>query len=139
MATTENVEKELEGLERKYWEAIRDQDVDAALALTDDPCIVAGASGVASIGPDAYRKMMQSGSWKLNDFELKDTKVRLVGDDVAIVAYKVKENLTVDGKPLSLEAADASTWVKRDGKWKCALHTESLTGDPFGRDRTKTS
>jgi len=136
MANT-TVENELAELEQKYWEGIRDQDVEAALRLTDDPCIVAGASGVASIGADAYRKMMKSGTWKLNDFELKDTNVRLLGDDVAIIAYRVKENLTVDGKPLTLEAADASTWVKRNGKWRCALHTEALTGDPFGRDKKR--
>src|SRR6266540_6516732 len=38
-------------------------------------------------------------------------------------------------KPVELDAADASTWVRRNGKWLCALHTESLKGDPFGRDR----
>jgi hypothetical protein len=47
----------------------------------------------------------------------------------------VREQLTVDGNPLTLEAADASTWVRRDGRWVCALHTESIAGDPFGRDR----
>ena len=52
--------------------------------------------------------------------------VRLLGDDVAIVAYTVREELTVDGKPLTLEAADSSTWVRRDGRWVCALHTEAL-------------
>ena len=45
------------------------------------------------------------------------------------------EELTVDGKPLQLEAADASVWIKRDGHWRCAVHTESVKGDPFGRDR----
>jgi len=35
----------------------------------------------------------------------------------------------------TLDAADASTWVKKDGRWLCALHTESLIGDPYGRDR----
>lgn len=49
---------------------------------------------------------------------------------------KVNERLTVDGKPLKLEAADASTWVRRGERWVCALHTEAITGDPFGRDRT---
>jgi hypothetical protein len=44
--------------------------------------------------------------------------------------------MTVDGKPLSLDAADTSTWVKKDGEWLCAAHTEAITGDPFGRDRT---
>jgi hypothetical protein len=61
--------------------------------------------------------------------------VRLVHDDVAIVAYKVKESLTVDGKPLTLEAADSSTWVRSPGGWVCAMHTEAISGDPFGRDR----
>lgn len=45
------------------------------------------------------------------------------------------EELTVDGKRVALDAADASTWVRRNGRWVCALHTESLAGDPFGRDR----
>ena len=29
----------------------------------------------------------------------------------AIIAYKVKESLSVDGEPVTLEAADASVWV----------------------------
>jgi hypothetical protein len=57
------------------------------------------------------------------------------GGKPAVLAYKVREALTVDGKPVTFEAADASTWVRRDGQWVCALHTESLAGDPFGRDR----
>jgi hypothetical protein len=59
----------------------------------------------------------------------------MLADDVAIVAYKVTEDLTVQGKPVHLEAADSSTWVRRDGRWVCALHTEAIAGDPFGRDR----
>jgi hypothetical protein len=30
----------------------------------------------------------------------------------------------VDGKKLTLEAADASTWVRDGDGWACALHTE---------------
>jgi hypothetical protein len=26
--------------------------------------------------------------------------------------------------------------VRRNGQWVCALHTESMLGDPFGRDRS---
>jgi hypothetical protein len=72
----------------------------------------------------------------LNEFTLSDdAQIRLLSDDVAVLAYKVRENLTVDGEPVTLEAADASTWIRRDGRWRCALHTESIVGDPFGRDR----
>jgi hypothetical protein len=43
--------------------------------------------------------------------------------------------VTVDGKTTSLDAADSSTWMKRDGRWRCALHTEAIAGDAWGRDR----
>ena len=59
----------------------------------------------------------------------------MLGDEVAIVAYKVHEELTVEGEKVVIDAADASTWIRRDGAWVCALHTEAITGDPFGRDR----
>jgi hypothetical protein len=54
-------------------------------------------------------------------------------DDVASVAYKVTERLLLEGQ-LSLAINDASVWVKI-GELQCAIHTETLTGDPFGRDR----
>jgi ketosteroid isomerase-like protein len=135
---TKTVEKELLDLEKQYWQAIKDNDIDAALRLTYDPSIVAGATGVASIDKQAFSKMMKSASYTLHDFEVKDdVQVRMLNDDVAIVAYKVHEELTVDGKPVSLDAADSSTWVRRNGHWLCALHTEAIAGDPFGRDRQR--
>jgi hypothetical protein len=54
---------------------------------------------------------------------------------VAIIAYNVHEEVTVDAQRVSLDAADASTWIRRNGQWRCALHTESIAGDPFGRDK----
>ncbi len=80
--------------------------------------------------------MMKAASYTLHNFTIgEDAQVRLLADDVAVLAYTVHEELTVEGKPVTLDAADASTWVRRNGRWLCALHTESLKGDPFGRDR----
>jgi hypothetical protein len=133
---TSAVEKQFLDLERQYWQALQDKDDETALRLSDDPCIVSGASGVASLDRRAMAGMLKSGTWQLRRFEIDpDVKLRLFGDDVAVLAYKVREELTVDGKPVQLEAADASTWVRRDGQWVCALHTEAIAGDPFGRDR----
>jgi hypothetical protein len=134
--TTTSFEHELVDLERQYWQAIKDKDVDAAMQLTDDTCVVTGAQGAASIDRKAFAGMLNSPGWTLNEFEfVGEVIARAITDDVAIVAYKVREQLTVEGKPLTFEAADASTWVRRDGRWVCALHTESIGGDPFGRDR----
>ncbi|HEV3192615.1 MAG TPA: nuclear transport factor 2 family protein [Polyangiaceae bacterium] len=133
------VEKELLALEKRYWQAIKDKDVETAMRMTHDPCIVAGASGAASIGRDTFVKMMSGAKYTLNAFELGDAKVLSLSDDVAVLAYKVHEDLTVDGKNVSMDAADCSTWVKKSGRWLCAAHTESLLGDPYGRDRAQVA
>jgi hypothetical protein len=135
---TQSVEQELVQLEKDYWQALKDQDVDAAMRLTDDQCIVTGAQGVASLPREAFRGMLTDPSWTIEDYDITDVQARMLSDDVAIVAYKVKEELTVEGKLVTLEAADASTWVRRNGRWVCALHTEAITGDPFGRDRQQS-
>ena len=129
------IEAQLLDLETQYWQAIKDRDVPAAMRLTDDPCIITGAQGVARITHQAFATMLQAGGWTLHEFTLSDVQVRLVAEGVAVLAYKVKELLTVDGKSVTLEAADSSTWVLRDEHWVCALHTEALAGDPFGRDK----
>ena len=129
------IEAKLMDYEKQYWQAIKDRDVPAAMRLTGDPCIITGAQGVARITKTAFAGMLQAGGWTLHEVTLSDMQLRLLGDDVAIIAYKVKELLTVDGKPLTIEAADSSTWIRREGQWMCALHTEALLGDPFGRDK----
>ncbi len=133
-----SIENELLELERQYWAAIKDRDVESAMRLTDNPCIVAGAQGVAAIDRKGFMSMMNAANYTLDEFSLSDdVTVHLLRDDVAVLAYKVHERLTVDGKALALDAADTSTWVRRDGRWLCASHTEAIAGDPFGRDRSR--
>jgi Domain of unknown function (DUF4440) len=137
--TTKTIEAELLDLEKRYWQALKDQDVDAAMRLTDEPCIVTGAQGIGMLDRKTLAALVKAPPYTLNRFVLKDgAQVRLLGNDVAIVAYQVHEELTVEGKPVTLDAADSSTWVRRNGRWLCALHTEAIAGDPFGRDRQRS-
>ena len=132
-ATHENLANELFALETQYWQALKHNDIDTMLRLTSDPCIVAGAQGVASLDRKTFREMSQNPIWQVKAFRLADPKVQMIADDVAVLAYTVHEDMTVDGEPISLDCADSSTWVRRNGSWQCALHTESILGDPFGR------
>jgi ketosteroid isomerase-like protein len=125
------VEQELLQLEERYWLAVRRRDVPTVLALSDDPCIVTGAQGVARINHAALAELLGGAPYTLDDFVIEDAHVRVIGDQVAIVAYTVREQLTVEGATVKLDAADASIWIKKDGRWVCALHTESLPGAPF--------
>lgn len=131
----ERLKQTLIDLEKKYWRALQEGDAKTALKMTADPCIVTGAQGVAKVSKEAYAGMLKNAAWEIEEFEIRDAEVQELSDDVAIIAYKVREKVTVDGEEVELEAADASTWVRKDDGWICALHTESLSGDPYGRDR----
>jgi hypothetical protein len=129
---------ELLDLENQYWKAIKEKDFDAAMRLTDESCILAGAQGVGRVSRDKMGEMLKNAPHVLQAFELNNPEVLELRDDVAILAYNVHEELSIDGKPVKVDAADASTWIRRNGQWLCALHTEALAGDRYGRDRRPT-
>jgi len=133
MKQQDTLEQQLLAREKSYWNAIMSKDTEVVERLSDDPCLVVGAQGVGELGRGAMKKMLEGASYELNSYTLDDVHFRRLGDDVVALAYKVNENLTVDGKPLKLEAFDSSVWMKRDGDWVCVVHTEACAGDPFGR------
>ena len=135
--TTATKTKELLDYERRFWDAMQEKDGEAAAEMTHDSCIVVGAQGVSAVERDTMAGLTIEVDWEIQKytFDESSAQVQFVYDDVALVAYNVKEKLTVDGKPLNLDANDASVWVRKNGEWQCAMHTESLAGDPYGRDR----
>ena len=137
--TTKSTENEILQLEKQYWQGLKDKDIDSCERLTDFPCLISGPHGVASIPKEKFRGIMESGNYTLHNFELKDSEVRMLTDDIALHVYKVHEDLTVDGKPVSMDASQSSTWIRRNGRWTCALQTESILGDPYGRDKKKAA
>lgn len=129
------MEKTIIELETKFWNAIVKGDVKAATDLLGEKSLLAGAQGVADISKETYAQMAGAPNWKLHSFKLSDIIVKFPAENMALIAYKVAEDVTVDGKPLKFEAADTSVWLNKDGKWINVLHTESILGDPFGRDK----
>jgi ketosteroid isomerase-like protein len=125
--------------ERRFWNAMRAKDGEAATQMTHENCIIVGAQGVSAITPDTMGRLTREGDWELERFTFDEStaQVQFLNEDVALVAYQVREKLTVDGKPVNLEANDSSVWVRKGGEWLCAMHTESLAGDPFGRDKAR--
>src|SRR5262245_16466837 len=135
--TTATLERELLELEKQYWRALKEKDVKEAMRLTDFPCIISGPQGIGSVDERTFEKLVTNSAYTIDRVELDEAAhVRLIRDDVAILAYKVHEELTLEGQRVALDASDSSTWIRRDnGRWCCALHTEAILGDPFGRQR----
>jgi hypothetical protein len=115
------------------------RDGNAAAKLTDSTAIVVGPQGIGEIARAALGDMVEHADWKIERFQLDPEKltVKMIDDDVAVIAYEVQEQVVVDGEPQTLRAFDTSVWVRKLGKWLCAVHTETLAGDPYGRDRVK--
>lgn len=119
--------REILNLEKKYWSAMKDHDLNAAMALTDFPCLVAGAHGIMSVNKQQFADMFESHheTLRIFNFDEDKTEVRQVSPDTAVIAYQVHTSVTRNGEQRIIDAIDTSTWVKRNGKWLCAMHTET--------------
>jgi hypothetical protein len=99
--------------------------------------LVAGASGASVFDPPSITKLIESATYRIKDYRIDPQTVHVnqICDDTFAIAYGVHEDLDVDGKPVKLDAFDSSVWKKIENGWTCLLHTESIKGDAYGRDR----
>lgn len=118
----------IERLETAFWQTMIDKDADKAMTMIADECLVTGPQGAMKIDPAQYKKMTEDGQWTLDRFAFSDVDVIFPNEDTAVIAYKVHQEGTMKGQIMDLDCADSSTWVRENGGWKCALHTEAILG-----------
>ena len=123
--STESI-NEIKSLEKKYWDSMILRDYETAVELTDFPCIVAGERGTHAFSREEFKKLLMGEDGKIKDFKFDEDsfEVRQISRDTAVIAYKLNCTFQHDGKDKTIEAVDTSTWVKKNGKWLCAMHTE---------------
>ena len=119
----------IERLEKSFWQALVDKDVDAAKAMIADDALVVNPSGTMRIDPEKYAAMLKDGQWSLDSFEFSEVEVAFPSDDTAVIVYKAHQKGDMSGEAMDLHCADSSTWVRDGNEWKCALHTETILGD----------
>jgi hypothetical protein len=131
-----DIDQELLALEKKYWEAIQNRDGATATRLSDARCLVVGPQGIGKLDREALAGLVENPPYELKRWRIdEDVQVSRVADGVALIAYKVNEEMIVDGKPTTVEAFDSSVWVLRDGGWVCAAHTETIANEKGARRR----
>lgn len=120
---------EIIALETSYWDAMKAKDGARTSELTGETSLVTGVRGVASIAKAKMGALTEEGSWELHDFHFEKVEVAAPAPNVAIIAYEVRQDVTMDGKRATLRAADSSTWVKGPQGWACHAHSETFLGD----------
>lgn len=120
-------------LEKRFWQAMQEKDVEMARSLIAREGLISGPRGTISMDPDKYAKMTEDGQWTLEQFALSDVQVVQPNPDSAIIAYEVHQTGEMKGERMDMRCADSSVWVREDGYWKCALHTETILEDAGAR------
>jgi uncharacterized protein DUF4440 len=121
--------EEIVALEKEYWNAIKRKDGKRTSQLSGKVALTTSARGVTSIPKAKMGEMTEEGKWTLESYEFDDVEVVVPATDVAIIAYTVKQNVTMDGKKQELHAADTSTWVRGTEGWECHAHSETFLQD----------
>ena len=119
--------KDLVELENRFWKSMVDEDTDTALSMLCEPALMVSPHGSMRFDHATYRRMAEQGSSVLKSYQLSDMDVLFASDDTAVVTYRVKQTMAPRGKgeKTTEEMADSSTWVRKDGQWRCVMHTET--------------
>lgn len=120
---------EIIALEKDYWDAMKRKDGKRTAQLSGKVALTTSARGVGAIPKTKMGAMTEEGDWTLDSYEFSDVEVVTPADDVAIIAYKVKQKVTMGGKQQELRAADSSTWVRGPDGWECHGHSETFLQD----------
>jgi hypothetical protein len=120
---------EVVALEKSYWDAMKKKDGRRTSELSARTALVTGVRGVMSIPKAKMGKMTEEGDWELESYEFEDIEVSIPAPDVAIIAYTVRQKVSMDGKSQDMHAADSSTWIRGTAGWECHAHSETLLKD----------
>lgn len=126
MPNSKPTKNEIIELEKSYWDAMKTKDGAKTAELSGVTSLVTGAQGVTSIAKSKMGEMTEEGDWTLESYKFDDVEVVTPTPDVAIIAYTVTQNVTMQGKPQQLRAADSSTWIRGDKGWECHAHSEAF-------------
>lgn len=120
------METQIIELEKKYWQGMENHDYETVKNLTRFPCIIAGKNGVQSVDEANFKKMFESGDGnKIKVLNFSDVETQLIGQDGAVIAYRIELGIADDKQKAPMKCACTSTWTKENNNWVCVLHTEA--------------
>jgi hypothetical protein len=108
--------------EKKMWDLIKMQDwSNFGAAIADDFVFVAG---------DGFKDKAATLEWvkkdKLVNSSFSDWNVNQMGENAAVVAYKVNQEWTTDdGKTNKMTSYCSSAWGRQGGKWMVYSHQDT--------------
>ena len=111
---------ELEGLERRGWEALSGPDGAAFYAdlMADDGVMV--FPGMVLDRHRTLRAIAAEPPW--SEFDLSDLRVIEAGPDSGVVVYRANARRAGEAP---YHALMSTAYVRRDGRWRLVLHQQT--------------
>lgn len=109
-------------LEVRGWEALSTGRVEATAFyrdVLDDDVVMLLPGGLVLRGADAVLPTLGADPWR--GFAIANPEVRSLSADVALLTYAVSAHRGGPG----YEALVTSVYVRRDGRWRLALHQQT--------------
>ena len=104
--------RDIEQLEKAFWKSLVDRDADAATAMLAPQSLMVSSHGTLRFDPPQDAKLLRDPAHGLVDHPLSDMDVLFPSEDVAIATYKANQTMTMDGKELTQDVVNSSTWVR---------------------------
>ena len=98
------------------------------IAATDDRHLNVRMKPGEPVNPDYVKRFESHRGSSMRMTFTTDPEVRLLNDDTAAVGYGVRSEMRVNGEDSTLEAVDTSTWLRKDGRWRCVVNPVRLQG-----------
>ena len=124
---TATLKNDLMALEHRYWDGMKRRDGATATRLTHDNCLVIGQEGLSRLSGREIGRMTETAPAEIEEFTIDEQSIECMplADDVAVIAYRVRERMKKEGRAETLNFFDSTTWVRVDGNWQAAVHTET--------------
>ena len=124
MKRDNSIEAQIVALEQKAFEAWKNKDKKFFEEHMYEAGQYLDADGVG--GKAQYVKAIVDNNCTVSSYSLDNTKVTMLGEDVALLTYRYANDVVCGGKPEASPLWASTVYVRRGGKWLIAFHQEIL-------------
>ena len=118
----------LMAMEKQAWEAWKNTDSKFFEEFMSDRWVSFSSSGREDKA--ANLKRLVDSKCDVKSYSMSDDQLHMLGNDVAVVSYKAKQDATCAGTKIPEEVWASSAYVREGDKWKALTYVENAVVDP---------
>ena len=117
----------LMGMEKQAWEAWKNTDSKFFEDFVSDRWVSFSSSGREDKA--ANIKRLVDSKCDVKSYSMSDDQLHMLGNDVAVLSFKAKQDATCSGTKIPAEVWVSSAYVREGDKWKALTYVENAVVD----------